>query len=87
MHPFCVQAASDVYSPVSGEVLEVNSALVEDPSKVGMLPLHTEELYTVLYWNAPFLACYVAVVVTAAKTACQVFAHTIGLDGIQRLNR
>ena len=29
-----VKAASDVYSPVSGEVVEVNEALVDDPSKV-----------------------------------------------------
>ena len=29
-----VKAASDVYSPVSGEVVEVNDALVDDPSKV-----------------------------------------------------
>lgn len=28
------QAASDVYSPISGEVVEINSALVDDPSKV-----------------------------------------------------
>ena len=29
-----VQSASDVYAPASGEVLEVNSSLVEDPSLV-----------------------------------------------------
>lgn len=29
-----MQAASDVYSPISGEVVEVNSSLVDDPSKV-----------------------------------------------------
>lgn len=29
-----VKAASDVYAPVSGEVVEVNEALSEDPSKV-----------------------------------------------------
>ncbi|CAG9463947.1 unnamed protein product [Pedinophyceae sp. YPF-701] len=29
-----VKAASDVYAPVSGEVVEVNSALSDDPSKV-----------------------------------------------------
>jgi len=33
MHP-AVQSASDVYAPASGEVLEVNSSLVEDPSLV-----------------------------------------------------
>lgn len=30
----CAQAASDVYAPVSGEVVEANQALVEDPAKV-----------------------------------------------------
>ena len=34
-----VKAASDVYAPVSGEVVEVNSALVEDPSLVNSSPL------------------------------------------------
>lgn len=29
-----VKAASDVYAPVSGEVTEVNDALVEEPGKV-----------------------------------------------------
>jgi glycine cleavage system H protein len=29
-----VKAASDVYAPVSGEVVEVNQALSDDPSKV-----------------------------------------------------
>ena len=29
-----LQSASDVYSPASGEVVEVNSSLVEDPSLV-----------------------------------------------------
>lgn len=29
-----MQAASDVYAPVSGEVLEVNESLADDPSKV-----------------------------------------------------
>ena len=29
-----VQAASDVYSPVSGEVVEINGALVDEPAKV-----------------------------------------------------
>ena len=44
MHPWpCVlsslhvvlQAASDVYSPVSGEVVESNQALADEPGKVG----------------------------------------------------
>lgn len=29
-----VKAASDVYSPVSGEVIEVNSSLSDEPAKV-----------------------------------------------------
>ena len=29
-----VKAASDIYSPVSGEVVEVNEALVDDPALV-----------------------------------------------------
>jgi glycine cleavage system H protein len=33
-----VKAASDVYSPVSGEVTEVNSALTDDPSTVNSSP-------------------------------------------------
>ena len=30
----CAQAASDVYSPVSGEVVEFNEKLVEEPGTV-----------------------------------------------------
>ena len=33
-----VKAASDVYSPVSGEVIEGNNAIVEDPSLVNSDP-------------------------------------------------
>ncbi len=29
-----VKAASDVYAPISGEIVEVNNDLVEDPAKV-----------------------------------------------------
>lgn len=36
--PTPVQAASDVYAPLSGEVLEVNSAVVDDPATVRALP-------------------------------------------------
>lgn len=31
------QAASDVYSPISGEVVEVNQVLVDEPAKVKTL--------------------------------------------------
>ena len=34
-----VKAASDVYAPVAGEVLEVNSVLEETPGKVNEAPL------------------------------------------------
>ena len=33
-----VKTASDIYSPVSGEIIEVNSALEEDPSLVNTAP-------------------------------------------------
>jgi len=33
-----VKAASDVYSPLSGEVVEVNQAIVDDPSLVNSDP-------------------------------------------------
>ncbi len=29
-----VKAASDVYAPISGEVVEINQSIVDDPSKV-----------------------------------------------------
>jgi glycine cleavage system H protein len=34
-----VKAASDIYSPVTGEVLEVNSAVVSDPALVNSDPI------------------------------------------------
>ena len=33
-----VKAASDVYAPISGEVMEANSALEDDPSLVNTSP-------------------------------------------------
>ena len=33
-----VKAASDVYAPVSGEVVDANTALVDDPAKVNSDP-------------------------------------------------
>lgn len=35
-----VKAASDLYSPVSGTVIEVNSALLEDPSSLNDDPMN-----------------------------------------------
>ncbi len=34
----CVKAASDVYAPISGEVMEANAALEEDPALVNTSP-------------------------------------------------
>ena len=33
-----VKAASDVYAPVDGEVIEINESLVDDPSQVNHTP-------------------------------------------------
>ena len=33
-----VKAASDVYAPISGEIVEVNQAIVEEPAKVNEDP-------------------------------------------------
>ena len=33
-----VKAASDVYAPIDGEVIEVNETLVNDPSQINQLP-------------------------------------------------
>jgi glycine cleavage system H protein len=33
-----VKAASDVYAPISGEVVEANSALIDDPAAVNKAP-------------------------------------------------
>ena len=33
-----VKAASDIYAPVSGEIIEVNTDLVADPAKVNTAP-------------------------------------------------
>jgi len=40
-----VKAASDIYSPVSGEVTEVNAALVKNPELVNNDPFGTAWLY------------------------------------------
>lgn len=36
-----VKAASDVYAPVSGDVVEINEALAADPAKVNADPMGT----------------------------------------------
>ena len=35
------KAASDVYTPVSGEVVDINQAIVDDPSKINQDPENT----------------------------------------------
>ena len=35
------KAASDVYTPISGEVVETNQAIVDDPSKINQDPENT----------------------------------------------
>jgi Glycine cleavage H-protein len=43
-----LQAASDVYSPVSGEVVETNTELTADPSKARRLSVLAETLLLLL---------------------------------------
>lgn len=47
-----VQAASDVYSPISGEVVEINSALVDEPAKVRQAVLCGPISCCYLCWTA-----------------------------------
>lgn len=47
-----VKAASDIYSPVSGEILEVNTALGEAPDLVNSSPLDQGWLYSIRLSNA-----------------------------------
>ena len=42
-----VKAASDIYSPVSGEVIEINSALEDEPETVNHSPYADGWLFTV----------------------------------------
>lgn len=42
-----VKAASDIYSPVSGEIVEVNSALEDEPELVNASPYEDGWLFTV----------------------------------------
>lgn len=35
-----VKAASDVYAPISGEIVEINQAIVDDPAKVNADPMN-----------------------------------------------
>ena len=42
-----VKAASDIYSPVSGEIIEVNSALEDEPELVNSSPYEDGWLFSV----------------------------------------
>jgi glycine cleavage system H protein len=42
-----VKTASDIYSPVSGEIIEVNKAVVDDPALVNSNPYGTGWLYKI----------------------------------------
>ena len=46
-----VKSASEIYSPVSGEVVEVNAALAEDPAQVNKDPLGKGWFYKVKITN------------------------------------
>lgn len=58
-----MQAASDVYSPVSGEVVEINESLSDDPSKVRMYVLFDLVIKGCIYsiccssWCLRFMFC------------------------------
>ena len=47
-----VKAASDIYSPVSGEVLEVNTGLQDAPETLNSSPLDKGWLYRIKLSNA-----------------------------------
>lgn len=47
-----VKAASDIYSPVSGEVLEVNTSLQDAPETLNSSPLQQGWLYRIRLSNA-----------------------------------
>ncbi|MEM9444142.1 MAG: glycine cleavage system protein GcvH [Verrucomicrobiota bacterium] len=42
-----VKAASDIYSPVSGEIIEINEGLNEDPSLINQSPYEGGWIYKV----------------------------------------
>jgi glycine cleavage system H protein len=46
-----VKSASEIYSPVSGEVVEINSALTDDPSQVNNDPLGKGWFYKIKISN------------------------------------
>lgn len=46
-----VKTASDIYAPVSGEITEVNQAIVNDPAKVNSDPYGTGWFYKIKLSN------------------------------------
>ena len=46
-----VKTASDIYSPVSGEILEANSAVVDDPALVNSEPFASGWFYKIKLSN------------------------------------
>lgn len=47
-----VKAASEIYTPVSGEITEVNSALEDEPDKINASPLDDGWLFKIRLGNA-----------------------------------
>jgi glycine cleavage system H protein len=47
-----VKAASDVYTPIDGEVLEVNNGVVEDPAQVNNEPYQSGWLFKLKISNS-----------------------------------
>ena len=47
-----VKAASDVYAPLSGTIVEVNSAVADDPSLVNSDPMGVGWLFSIQYHDA-----------------------------------
>jgi glycine cleavage system H protein len=50
-----VKTASDIYAPISGEVVEVNSALADNPALVNQDPFGAGWFFKVKLANAPEL--------------------------------
>ena len=42
-----VKAASDIYAPIAGEIVEINEALITDPSKVNTEPFGAGWIYKI----------------------------------------
>ena len=42
-----VKAASDIYAPISGEIIEVNTELVVDPSRINSDPFDTGWIFKI----------------------------------------